>query len=168
MSKISKQMGNEKGDLAIMKRSFLPCAFFGVVRDIIFRLSYVEISSYLHNRYLANSRFYDERKRVNNLFFAVIISTLISQPFDVCFVKIASQRTLVYENIFKTPFQIGKNDGYAKLIVGGVWARLAYNVLSTMLLVNMYDPFLNAAVEAFWFCKYSDNIWKFNKQLKGE
>lgn len=86
---------------------------------------------------------------MNNLFFAVIVSTIISQPFDVCFVKIASQRSLVYENIFKVPFQIGKNDGYAKLIIGGVWARLAYNVLSTMLLVNMYDPFLSAAVEAF-------------------
>lgn len=106
MSKISKQMGNEKGDLEIMKKSFLPCAFHGAVRDIIFRVCYLQISTFLHNRYLTNYRFYDERKRVNNLFFATIIATLISQPFDVCFVKIASQRSLKYENPLKVAGQI--------------------------------------------------------------
>jgi len=30
------------------------------------------------------------------LFVAVIASTLISQPFDVCFVKAASQRSLKF------------------------------------------------------------------------
>lgn len=89
-----------------MKRSFMPCAVFGILRDVIFRTSYVYISSYFHKRYLSSSRFYDERKRINNVFLAVIIATVISQPFDVCFVKTASQRSLKYENVFKIPKQI--------------------------------------------------------------
>jgi hypothetical protein len=99
-------MGNVSGDFEIMKKSFLPCVFFGILRDIIFRTSYFEISSYLHNKYLANSRFYDERKRVNNLFASTIIATIISQPFDVCFVKTASQRSTKYTNILQIPGQI--------------------------------------------------------------
>jgi hypothetical protein len=91
-----------------MKRSFLPCAFFGIVRDIIFRYSYVEISSFLYKRYLSSTRFYDERKRINSMFAAAILSTVVSQPFEVCFVKAASQRSLKYENIIKIPSQIVK------------------------------------------------------------
>lgn len=91
-----------------MKKSFLPCAGFGVLRDVIFRNSYVFISSSLHKKYLNNARFYDERKRVNTLFISSIIATLISQPFDVCFVKTASQRSLKYSNILKIPAQIVK------------------------------------------------------------
>lgn len=86
-----------------MKKSFLPCAFFGVIRDLIFRASYLYISTTLHNQYLTNSQFFDERKRVNNLFIATIISTLISQPFDVCFVKTASQRSFKYQKIWQIP-----------------------------------------------------------------
>lgn len=142
MSKISKQMGNSKGDMEIMKKSFLPCAIFGIIRDIIFRTSYLSLSSYLHAKFLASSRVYDESKRVNNLFAAVIVATIISQPFDVMFVKTASQRSLKFENIFKIPGQIYRDDGMAKLFVGGLWARLAYNVLSTMILANTYEPFL--------------------------
>lgn len=95
---------------------------------------------------MANSRFFDERKRVNNIFISVIAATIMSQPFEVCFVKAASQRELVYSNILKIPGQIIKEDGYGKLLLGGFWARIAYNTLSTMLLINFYDPFLNAAV----------------------
>lgn len=99
-------MGNEKGDMSIMKKSFLPCAFFGILRDVVFRTSYVALSSYFHKIYLANSRFYDERKRVNNLFLSTIIATVISHPFDVCFVKAASQRIYNYTGILETPKQI--------------------------------------------------------------
>jgi len=55
---------------------------------------------------MANSRFYDERKRVNNLFAATIIATFLSQPFDVLFVKTASQRSFKYENFLQIPKQI--------------------------------------------------------------
>lgn len=59
MSKISKQMGNQKGDFNIMKKSFGICAMYGVLRDITFRTLYVNISSFLHKKYLSNSKFYD-------------------------------------------------------------------------------------------------------------
>lgn len=125
----------------------MPCAFFGILRDVIFRTSYVYMSSQLHKKYLTNSRFFDERKRINNLFISVIAATIISQPFDVCFVKAASQRSLKYENIFTIPKQIFTEEGFSKLIIGGLWARLAYNILSTMILVNSYEPFLEGIVE---------------------
>ncbi len=121
-----------------MRKSFFPCAFFGVIRDIIFRVSYLQISTFLHNQQLTTTRFFDQRKRVNNLFFATIVATLISQPFDVCFVKIASQRTLKYENPLKVAGQIWREEGASKLLLGGLWPRLAYNILSTMILANTY------------------------------
>lgn len=45
--------------------------------------------------------------------------------------------------------QIARDEGFAKLMIGGLWARLLYNVLSTSLLANTYEPFLEAALEAF-------------------
>lgn len=149
MSKISKQMGNPKGDLDIMKKSFLPCSVFGVLRDITYRKSYLEISSYFHKKYMANSRFYDERKRMNNLFFASILATIISQPFDVLFVKTASQRMIKYMNILEIPKQIVSEEGASKLLVGGLWPRLVYNIISTTILANTYESTLSAVVEAF-------------------
>lgn len=35
------------------------------------------------------------------------------------------------------------------MLVGGLWARLTYNILSTMILANTYEPFSNAVLEAF-------------------
>lgn len=132
-----------------MKKSFLPCAFYGILRDVLFRTTYVHLSTYFHNRYLSNSRFYDERKRVNNLFTAVIVATIISQPLEVCFVKAASQRSLKFENVFKIPGQIYREEGLGKIFIGGLWPRLVYNALSTMILANTYEPFLEASMEAF-------------------
>ena len=149
MSKISKQMGNEKGDLNIMKKSFGICALHGVLRDLTFRSFYVGISTYLHQKYLTNSKFFDERIKINNIFISIIAATIVSQPFEVCFIKVASQRSLKYTNFFKTPLTIMKEEGVGKIMFGGLWARLLYNILSTTILINTYDPFLQATLEAF-------------------
>lgn len=106
MSKISKQMANEKGDLSIMKKSFGICAVYGAIRDVLFRTTYVSLSSYLHKTYLSNPKTYDERIRINIIFLSVIVSTLISQPFEVLFVKAASQRIFHYNKILQMPAQI--------------------------------------------------------------
>lgn len=147
MSKISKQMGNIKGDFDIMKKSFGVCAFYGVLRDVTFRTLYVDLSTRMHKEYMSTSKFYDERKRVNNIFISVILATLVSQPFEVCFVKAASQRSLKYRTLVDLPKQIIKEEGIGKMLVGGLWARLAFNILSTMILVNTYDETLKAAIE---------------------
>ena len=65
-------MGNKQGDIEIMKKAFGICAFYGIMRDVLFRTLYVKLSSFLHQRYIANSKFYDERARINNVFFSVI------------------------------------------------------------------------------------------------
>ena len=41
MTKVSKQMGNPKADMSIIKKSFGVCAFYGILRDLSFRLLYV-------------------------------------------------------------------------------------------------------------------------------
>lgn len=92
MSKINKQMGNEKSNLSLMKKGFFPCSIYGILRDAVYRVSYMNLSSYYYNKYLATSQFKDEVKRFNFLFTSVIVATIISQPFEVCFVKVASQR----------------------------------------------------------------------------
>lgn len=74
-------MGNSKGDMDIMKKTFGVCAVYGVLRDLTFRTLYVELSTRLHREYMATSRFFDQRKRVNNIFLSVILATIVSQPF---------------------------------------------------------------------------------------
>lgn len=76
------------------------------------------------------------------MFFSTIIATLISQPLDVCFVKIASQRQLKYTNVLKIPMDIIKEEGFGKFAVSGLWARMTFNLLSTTILFNSYDRFL--------------------------
>ena len=101
-------MGNSKGDMQIMKKTFGICAFYGITRDVLFRTLYVKFSSLLHQRYLANSKFYDERIRINNVFFSVVVATFISQPLEVCFIKAASQRSLKYDKVLFLPAKIAK------------------------------------------------------------
>ena len=71
---------------------------------------------------------------------------MISQPFEVCFIKTASQRSLRYTNILKIPFEIIKEEGFGKIMFGGLWPRVLYNILSTMILLNTYDSSINALV----------------------
>ncbi len=72
------------------------------------------------------------------MFFATVIATIISHPLEVCFTKIASQRQLKYTNIFKTPYEIIKEEGFGKLSASGLWPRLMYNLLSTSIMFNFY------------------------------
>jgi hypothetical protein len=78
----------------------------------------------------------------------VILATIISQPFEICFVKVASQRQLKYRNLFKILYQIAKEEGFGKLLASGLWPRLAYNILSSTILINTYDNFLEVTLEA--------------------
>jgi hypothetical protein len=75
----------------------------------------------------------------------IIISTLLSQPLDVCFVKMASQRSLHYQNPIQTIAQIWKEEGPSKLFFGGLWPRLFYYMASTLALVQAYPYVLNAS-----------------------
>lgn len=146
MSKISKQMGNLKGDFEIMKKTFGVCAAYGVLRDIVFRTIYVRLSSYLHQKYLTNAKFYDERTKVNNIFMSAIAATIVSQPFEVCFIKAASQRSLKYRSVLEIPGKIIREEGVGKLMFGGLWARLIYNILSTTILLNTYEEMLGISL----------------------
>jgi hypothetical protein len=76
------------------------------------------------------------------MFLSVMASTIISQPLEVCFIKIASQRQLKYTNLFKTPYLIIKEEGLGKFTLSGLWARIAYNLISTSLMFNFYDQVL--------------------------
>jgi hypothetical protein len=98
-------MANEKGDLDLMKKSFLPCTFFGTLRDIVYRFSTIFLTTKLQQ---PNVSFADRRKDVNYLFMTIIISTLISQPFEVCYIKMASQRSYHYRNPIQAVRQIWK------------------------------------------------------------
>lgn len=96
----------------------------------------------MHKKYLANSKFYDERTRVNNLFLSVIAATIVSQPFEVCFVKAASQRSFKYDGVLSIPGKIFREEGVGKLVVSGLWPRIAYNMISTTILLSTYENLL--------------------------
>lgn len=42
-----------------MKKSFGVCVVYGILRDVVFRTLYVKISSFLHKKYLSQTKFYD-------------------------------------------------------------------------------------------------------------
>ena len=85
-----------------MRKTFAPAAFFGILRDLTYRGSFFILFQKLNAKFMDGTK-YDEGVRLNNMFGSVIVSTLISQPLEVIFTKIASQRQLKYTNIFKLP-----------------------------------------------------------------
>lgn len=85
-----------------MRKTCVPAAFFGILRDLTYRSSFFILFQKLNAKLMEGTKF-DEGVRLNNMFGSVIISTLISQPFEVIFTKIASQRQLKYTNILKLP-----------------------------------------------------------------
>lgn len=82
------------------------------------------------------------------MFASVIASTIISQPFEVCFVKLASQRQLKYTNLVRTAIDVVKEEGTGKLCISGLWPRIMYNLASTSIMFNFYDQTLEASLEA--------------------
>lgn len=85
-----------------MKKTVGPAMCYGVFRDITYRAAFFEIYQKMNKKYLEGTKF-DHSTKVNNMFISVILSTLVSQPLEVIFTKIASQRQLKYTNIFTTP-----------------------------------------------------------------
>ena len=102
MMKISKQMANKEADLTIMRKTVGVAMGYGILRDITYRGSFLKIFEKMNQKFLEGTKF-DHSTRVNNMFISVIGATLISHPFEVVFIKIASQRQLKYTNFFKTP-----------------------------------------------------------------
>jgi hypothetical protein len=147
MMKISKQMANKSADLSIMKSTFGVAAVYGVARDVAFRGGFFFLVDYLNKKLLHNNKF-DEGRKLNNMFFATILATIISQPLEVCFVKVASQRQKKYTNLFTIPIEIVKEEGFGKLIASGLWPRIVFNLLSTTILYNSYNKMLDVSLEA--------------------
>ena len=91
---------------------------------------------------------FDNDLKINNMFISVIASTILSQPLEVCFVKIASQRQLKYTNLVRTAIDVVKEEGVGKLTTSGLWPRILYNLVSTSIMFNFYDKVLEASLEA--------------------
>lgn len=147
MMKISKQMANKSADLEIMKKTVGVAAMYAVARDIMYRGSFFYIIDEFNKKFLHQDKF-DEGRKLNNMFFSTVLATFISQPLEVCFIKIASQRQKRYTNLFTIPIDIIKEEGLGKLMTGGLWPRIAFNLLSTSILYNSYNKFLEISMEA--------------------
>lgn len=147
MMKISKQMANKNGDLGIMRKTFGVATISAILRDLTYRGSFMLLLTKLNEKFLQGTKF-DQGGKINHMFVSTIIATIISQPLEVIFVKIASQRQLKYTNLFKTPVEIVKEEGFGKLFVGGLWPRIVYNLVSTSIMFNFYDKALEASLEA--------------------
>jgi hypothetical protein len=59
MSKISKQMGNNKLDMDIMKRTFGVSATFGILRDLSFRGLYLLALNKFTAKYVQTATLYN-------------------------------------------------------------------------------------------------------------
>lgn len=105
--KISKQMANKSADLTVMVKSFPWATLAAVLRDLTYRGSFMLLFNKLNGEYLEGGKF-DNETKLNNMFFSVIGSTIISQPLEVCFIKTASQRQLKYGNLISTAVNVVK------------------------------------------------------------
>lgn len=84
---------------------------------------------------------------MNAMYGAVILGTILSHPFDVCFTKVASQRELKYTNMLQIPKTIFQEESIAKLMLSGFWARTTYNLIATFLMAATYDKLLGISLE---------------------
>ena len=101
----------------------------------------------MNEKFLEGGKF-DNDIKINNMFISAIAATIISQPLEVCFVKIASQRQLKYTNFVQTAIEVIKEEGTGKLLASGLWPRIVYNLISTSIMFNFYDKVLEASLEA--------------------
>lgn len=107
LSKVSTQMGNSKGDFAIMKKVFPMACMYAIMRDLVCRGSYMLLVQEFFNR---NSILIkqDPNQKNNFYYISALIGTILSQPFDLVFTKLASQRSLKYIDLMDTLVTIVK------------------------------------------------------------
>mmetsp|Transcript_17549 Transcript_17549/g.22248 ORF Transcript_17549/g.22248 Transcript_17549/m.22248 type:complete len:101 (-) Transcript_17549:25-327(-) len=95
--------------------------------------------------------------RLSLLLFGNLIGTLLTNPFDVCLSKLATQQPerpgakLKYSGFFNCLSTVYREEGLKKLFLGGVHPRFMFNTFNGIMFLFIYDRFitsLNTATKA--------------------
>ena len=101
----------------------------------------------------------DYTVRLTMLLLGNFVATLLTNPFDVCLSKIATQQAqdikkpklLKYTGFFNCLTTVYKEEGLKKLFLGGIHPRFMFNTFNGAMFLFIYDRFLwsmNAEVDS--------------------
>ena len=89
--------------------------------------------------------------RLTLLIFANLVSTLLTNPIDVCLSKIATQQRqiseqgkffLKYTGLLQCLRTVYKEEGWRKLFLGGLHPRFMFNMLNGVMFLFIYDRWI--------------------------
>lgn len=84
-----------------------------------------------------------------NLIMCNIVATLVTQPLDVIATKILTQTEVRYRGMISAYKMIIKEDGVIKLVYSGFQFRLAFNILSSMSVMILYEK-INKLIKDYY------------------
>lgn len=90
--------------------------------------------------------------RLTWMIIANFVATLVTNPFDVCLSKMATQRKQIsptdgkrfwkYKGLISTLRTVWKEEGMNKLLFGGLHPRFIFNCMNGAMFLFIYDRFI--------------------------
>ena len=86
--------------------------------------------------------------RITLLLAGNLVATLLTNPFDVCLSKLATQQpempfgTTKYRGFLNCLTTVYKEEGLKKLFLGGIHPRFMFNAFNGMMFLFIYDRFI--------------------------
>ena len=89
--------------------------------------------------------------RLTLLLLGNLFATLLTNPFDVCLTKLATQQPqepgsskLKYSGFYNCLTTVYKEEGLKKLFLGGIHPRFMFNTFNGIMFLFIYDRFINS------------------------
>ena len=88
--------------------------------------------------------------RITLLLAGNLVATLLTNPFDVCLSKLATQqrqvpdRTMKYRGFLNCLTTVYREEGLKKLFLGGIHPRFMFNAFNGMMFLFIYDRFIHS------------------------
>lgn len=93
--------------------------------------------------------------RISLLLLGNFIATLLTNPFDVCLSKLATQQShppvkgkLKYSGFFNCLSTVYREEGLKKLFLGGIHPRFMFNTFNGLMFLFIYDQFIYSLNES--------------------
>ena len=93
--------------------------------------------------------------RISLLLLGNFIATLLTNPFDVCLTKLATQQPhppvngkLKYSGFFNCISTVYREEGLKKLFLGGIHPRFMFNTFNGLMFLFIYDQFIYSLNES--------------------
>ena len=87
--------------------------------------------------------------RISLLILSNLFATLVTNPFDVCLTKLATQQRVQPQNKWKYAGFVDclrtvfREEGWRKLMLGGIHPRFMFNAFNGLMFLFIYDRFVH-------------------------